>query len=79
MKSKRTIITISDQEKQWLTVYSEMNQISIAEAIRRGIASLKTSEGLMPYRKLINETKGIWNKGNGLKYQKRLRLEWESS
>jgi hypothetical protein len=78
MGSKRTIITISDKEKRWLGNYTKMHGISMAEAIRRGIAYLKASEGLVSYQKVVGETKGIWLKGDGLKYQDQIRLEWES-
>jgi len=43
MPSKRTIITISDTEKRWLTEYTKTHNISMAEAIRRGITCLKAS------------------------------------
>jgi hypothetical protein len=50
----------------------------MAEAIRQGIAYLKASQSLASYQKIVSDTKGIWSKGDGLKYQKRLRTEWES-
>jgi len=78
MGSKRIIITISEQEKLWLTDYTETHGISIAEALRRGIACLKASESLESYQKLVNDTKGIWSKGDGLRYQEQLRSEWKS-
>lgn len=78
MPSKRTIITISDMEKRWLTNYTKTHNISMAEAIRRGIACLKASHSSASYLKLVNDTKGIWSKGDGLKFQERLRAEWES-
>jgi len=78
MGNKRTIITISDKEKQWLGNYTKSHGISMAEAIRRGIACLKNSESLSSYEKVITDTQGIWAKGDGLKYQGRLRSEWES-
>ena len=77
MAGKRTIITVSDQEKEWLGIYTKTQGISMAEAIRRGIACLKASQSLASYQKIVNDTKGIWSKGEGLKYQERLRTEWE--
>jgi hypothetical protein len=78
MPGKRTIITISDMEKRWLMNYTKTHKISMAEAIRRGIACLKASHSPAYYRKIVNDTKGIWSKGDGLKFQERLRSEWES-
>ncbi|MCX5847814.1 MAG: hypothetical protein NTW12_15905 [Deltaproteobacteria bacterium] len=77
MKSTRTIITISEQEKRWLAAYSGLHGVSLAEAIRRGIACLKAAEGDTSYRKLVQNTGGIWNRGDALRYQEEIRSEWE--
>lgn len=77
MASKRAIITISDIEKRWLMNYAKAHGISMAEAVRRGIACLKASQSSASYQKMVNQTKGIWLKGDGLNYQERLRSEWK--
>jgi len=77
MKSSRTIITISEQEKRWLAAYSGLHGVSLAEAIRRCIVCLKAAEGPNAYRKLVQNTVGIWNHGDGLSYQEEIRGEWE--
>jgi len=76
MKSTRTIITISEQEKRWLATYSGLHGVSLAEAIRRGIACLKTAEGHNAYCQLVQNTAGIWKQGDALTYQKEIRSEW---
>jgi len=76
MGTTRTIITLSDEEKRWLTAFSKARRISVAEALRRGIACLKSSEGLNSYRASVEQTRGIWKKGDGLEYQQELRSEW---
>jgi len=78
MASKRIIITISEQEKKWLGNYSKAYNISVAEAIRQGISCLKDFQSLASYQKIVNETAGIWSKGDGLEYQEHLRGEWGS-
>jgi hypothetical protein len=78
MGTTRTIITLSDEEKRWLTAFSKARRISIAETLRRGIACLRNSDGLNAYRSSVEQTRGIWKKGDGLEYQSRLRSEWES-
>jgi hypothetical protein len=77
MKSARTIITISEQEKRWLAAYSVLHGVSMAEAIRRGIVCLKTAEGPAEYRKLVQNSGGIWKRGDALRYQEEVRTEWE--
>jgi hypothetical protein len=79
MASKRTIITLSEEDKQWLESYSRAHEVSLAEAIRQGIRRLKDAELERTYRTLVQGTRGIWKKGEGLKYQRELRSEWHSS
>ena len=76
MGSQRTIITISEGDKSWLENYSKACGISMAEAVRRGIAQLREHEGKNTYQKIVNETRGLWKKGDGLEYQVKLRSEW---
>jgi hypothetical protein len=76
MPSKRTIITLSDVERRWLANYTKSHGVSMAEAVRRGIACLKTSQSSDSYRTLVQRTRGVWSKGDGLSYQERLRSEW---
>ena len=77
MGTQRTIITISDEDKSWLESYSRSCGISMAEAVRRGISRLKADEGRSHYKKILNRTKGIWERGDGLAYQKTIRNEWD--
>ncbi len=76
MGSQRTIITLSSEDKQWLESYSRSIGISMAEAIRRGIGRLKEEEGKNTYEMLVKTSTGLWKKGNGLTYQKKMRSEW---
>jgi hypothetical protein len=79
MKSARTIITISEQEKRWLSSYSGLHGVSLAEAVRRGIACLKATEGHDAYCKLVRNSAGIWKRGDALRYQEEMRSEWVKS
>ena len=78
MASKRTIITISEEDKRWLESYSSLNRVSVAEAIRQGIRKLKEAELFDNYQTLVQRTKGLWKKGDGLNFQKKIRAEWNS-
>ena len=78
MASIRTIITISEDDKKWLESYSSLHHLSVAEAIRRGIKKLIDAEFLENYQTLVRNSKGLWNKGEGLAYQKQIRSEWNS-
>ena len=71
--SKRTIITLTEGDKLWLESYSKAFKISVAEAIRQGIGRLKEAETRKTYQTLVQNTRGIWEKGDGLTYQKHIR------
>ncbi len=77
MGTRRIIVTIQDEDKQWLEGYSKVQKISVAEAIRQGIGHLKKSHRHEIYEGLVERTSGIWKKGDGLDYQNKIRSEWE--
>jgi len=77
MRGKRIIITLPEEDKIWLESYSKASQVSVAEAIRQGIRQLKESMGTDTYNTLIQNTRGVWKKGDGLGYQEKIRSEWE--
>jgi hypothetical protein len=76
MPTRRIIISLPDEDKLWLEGYSKVHQISVAAAIRRGIDQLKRANRQQTYRQLVEKTRGVWKKGDGLAYQKKLRAEW---
>jgi len=78
MGNTRTIITISEEDKRWLESYGKARGISLAEAIRKGIKKLREDESSGMYRVMIDKTRGLWKKGDGLTYQRQLREEWDS-
>lgn len=77
MKRQRTIISISNEDKEWLVTYSKLYGIPMAEAVRRGIARLRDQEGASTYAEIVEKSKGIWKRGDALTYQQHLRSEWE--
>jgi hypothetical protein len=79
MAGNRTIITLPEEDKKWLQSYSRSRDISLAEAVRQGVQKLKIAEQQALYRSLVDSTKGIWKKGNGLEYQENIRSQWHSS
>jgi hypothetical protein len=76
MDTKKIIITISDKDKSWLEAYSKSRGISIAETIRRGISELMEKEAEDLYKTVVLETQGIWEEGDGMEYQEKIRTEW---
>jgi len=77
MASKRTIITLAEEDKIWLEKYSGLHHVSMAHAVREGIRKLKDAESQKTYESLVKKTSGVWRGDDGLKYQKKLRSEWQ--
>ncbi|MCG2779189.1 MAG: hypothetical protein L6406_26235 [Desulfobacterales bacterium] len=75
--SRRTIVTISDEDKTWLEGYSKAYNVSVAEGIRQGIKRLRETHESETYHWLVEKTRGIWKQGDGLEYQMNIRSEWE--
>ena len=76
MGSKRMIVTLPEEDRRWLEGYSHAQKVSIAESIRKGIQRLKIEDTQKIYRRLVEGTYGLWKKGDGLKYQIKIRSEW---
>lgn len=78
MATKRMIITLSENDKKWLESYSRAREVSVAEPIREGIRKVRDTEFVETYRATVQRTRGLWRQGDGLKYQRKLRSEWQS-
>jgi hypothetical protein len=78
MATTRTIITISEKEKHRLKAFSKSHGISMSAAIRQGITRLITADEKNSYQQIIRDSRGIWKKGDGLNYQKKIRAEWDT-
>jgi len=77
MGSKRTIITLPEEDKRWLESYGKAHGVSVSEAIRQSIKKLKENQADETYSLMIIKTKGLWKRGDGLEYQKSVRAEWD--
>jgi hypothetical protein len=76
MRNTRTIVTLSEDDKEWLVRYSRGKGLSMAQAVRKGVARLRDGERPSLYEDALKTTHGIWTEGDGLRYQEKLRREW---
>jgi hypothetical protein len=76
MGNKRTIITLPEEDKGWLESYGKAHDVSVAEAIRRSIRKLREDTSSETYKIMVKKTRGLWKKGDGLRYQNEIRSEW---
>jgi len=71
----RTIINLEPEEKEWLERTSQAQGVSMARLVREAIRRLRQQEDVS-LEEVLKQTSGLWRKGDGLTYQRRLRKEW---
>lgn len=76
----RTIISLDQEEKIWLDREAKKQNVAMTEIVRRALRCYrdqKETEIRPDLAELLNQTQGIWQAGDGLDYQSRLREEWD--
>ncbi len=74
----RTIITLSDGDKEWLEHYSHTVHQSIAQTIRMAITLYRGQQKVSARKEMLSRTAGLWRgkRIDTLRYVKNLRKEW---
>jgi hypothetical protein len=74
----RTIISLSENSKQWLDRYSKRHHLSIAATLRMALKQFQMQVGDESCDELLKRTAGILKNGeDSVKSIRRLRDEWE--
>lgn len=76
----RTVISLDNREKKWLDKQAHLRHVPMTEIVREALRYYrnKVEEEKQPsVDEMLAQTAGIWNKGDGLAYQTKLRDEWE--
>ena len=75
----RTIISIPEDEKAWLSSYSRRHRISIAEVVRRAIREFRRKKSEKGLTAVLRDTAGTWTslQGDSRDHVAALRREWE--
>jgi hypothetical protein len=75
----RTVISLDEESKKWLDQQAREENISTAELIRTAVRKYRDEKRreALPLKDLLEQTSGIWKRGDGLTYQRRLRKEWQ--
>ncbi len=77
----RVVISLEPNDKTWLQHVAEDEHVSMAEVIRHAInfyRHQKQTTSPPSLKKLLSQTKGIWEHGDGLEYQRKVRSEWNN-
>lgn len=76
----RTLINLDADDKAWLDREAAARRIPMTELVRQAVRAFRVREeslGAGDLQSSVRETAGLWQIGDGLEYQRRLRDEWE--
>ena len=76
----RTIISLEPEEKAWLDGKARRLGKSMTAVAREALALYRAQDGRRnkpALATLLDNTRGIWKRGDGLAWQKKLRGEWD--
>ena len=71
----RTIISLEPEDKQWLERTAQAQGVPMARLVRAAIRRMRQQEEVS-LEELLKQTSGLWKRGDGLAWQRRLRKEW---
>ena len=75
----RTVISLDDEQKAWLDRQAALRRVSMASLIRQAVSEFQVREqraSTASFQEVLKQTAGIWQAGDGLEYQERIRKEW---
>jgi hypothetical protein len=72
----RLIISLDEKDKSWLDRKAVKSGVSRAEIVRQAVRRMQRAEE-ESFDQLLEATRGIWQGGDGLRYQRKVRREWD--
>jgi hypothetical protein len=75
----RILVNLDPNDKAWLDREAQARNLPMTELVRQAVRSYRIrqeSHGLSSLQSALRHTAGIWQHGDGLTYQRRLRDEW---
>ena len=75
----RTVISLDLEDKTWLDRQARRERVPMTRVVQRAIQRLRKESEANPSRfeRLLRETSGLREFGDGLAYQRKLRGEWD--
>lgn len=72
----RLLVSLDEQDRLWLEKKARQTGASMAELVRQSIRRMKKADQ-KSVRDLLTATSGAWRGGDGLRYQRKIRREWD--
>ncbi|MFN4277878.1 MAG: ribbon-helix-helix protein, CopG family [Ferrovibrio sp.] len=76
----RTVITLDPEDRAWLDRKARETGRPMTALVREAVARYRAEDerrGKNDLADLVQKTKGLWEGGDGLVWQDKLRDEWE--
>jgi hypothetical protein len=71
----RMLISLEESDRRWLEQRAQETGAPMSQVVRQAIRQAQEN-GQKPIKDLLASTQGLWRKGDGLRYQRRIRKEW---
>jgi hypothetical protein len=74
----RTVISLPAADKRWLDHQARRRRVPMTRLVQEAVQLLRRQGGDCPdgLDELLARTRGLWRRGDGLAWQRRLRDEW---
>ena len=72
----RTQISLDDEQKAWLDRQAALRSVSMASLVRQAVSEFRMRQkrgSAASIQDVLKQTAGIWQAGDGLEYQERIR------
>ena len=75
----RTVVSLDPDDKAWLDRQARERRVTMTELVRVAVRRLRADgeSAAVSFDDLLARTSGLWKQEDGLRYQRRLRDEWE--
>jgi hypothetical protein len=76
----RTLINLDPDDKNWLDGEAKARNVSMTELVRQAVRAFRVREESLSHPTMhtaLEQTAGIWRRGDGLAYQQHVRDEWD--
>ena len=74
----RTIVDLTDEQRQWIEMESKREGVSRAETIRRLVDEARQRDRKAALLEALKAAAGSWTSSeDSVEYQRRIRAEWD--
>ncbi|MGY6555818.1 MAG: hypothetical protein ACXIUM_14970 [Wenzhouxiangella sp.] len=76
----RTVVNIEESDKRWLDKEAQRRRVPMNRLVGEAVSEYRIrqeSQKRPDLEGLLADTSGLWDQGDGLDWQQRLRDEWD--